>query len=318
MAIGMNTLAYSPHMSIIPKWFIRKRGLASGLVVSGVGLGALVVVPFNELMIEHLGWRSGFLILSGIILFILVPVTALFHRASPSELGQYPDGIFPEHNDHVPLDPKRNTPPSEVPDFWTFKAAISARAFWFIMLAVFCDSFIISMLVVHQAVHIVDVGYSKLLAASLVGLVGILGSIGGILCGFLSDHIGSKTGYTLGSVFSFIGILFLLSIKDALSPWMLYAFAILFGLGNGGKLPMIATITGDLFPGNALGRIMAIQSIGFGIGGAIGAYLGGYFYDKTESYFVPFLLLLACIMLSVLSIWMAAPHRRQIPHNAAA
>jgi MFS family permease len=52
MAIGINTLSYSPHMSIIPKWFIRRRGLASGLVLSGVGLEALVLVPFNELMID--------------------------------------------------------------------------------------------------------------------------------------------------------------------------------------------------------------------------------------------------------------------------
>ena len=163
------------------------------------------------------------------------------------------------------------------------------------------------MLVVHQAVFMVDVGYSKLLAASLVGIVGLLSSAGGILCGFLSDHIGGKSGYTLGSILSFIAILFLIFIKDSLSPWMLYAFVVLYGLGNGGKIPLTATLTGDLFPGNALGRILAIQSIGFGIGGAIGAYLGGFFYDQMGTYFVPFSLLLASIIIGVFSIWMAAP-----------
>ena len=317
IAIGINTMSYSPHMSIIPKWFIRKRGLASGLVVSGIGFGTLVLVPFNELMIDSLGWRSAFFILSGIILCFLAPVTAIFHRRSPREIDQYPDGLVPGDDKQSTLQPERNISSSNVPGFWTLKTAVHAGTFWYVFLAVTFDGFVVSMLLVHQAVFTVDVGYSKLLAASLVGLVGLLGSVGGILCGHLSDRVGSTTGYTLGSIFSFAGIVFLFFIKDSFSPWMLYTFVILYGLGNGGKMPMIATITGDLFPGNALGRIMAIQSIGWGIGGAAGAYLGGYFYDQTGTYFVPFLLLLASIIFSVFSILMAAPHPYQTSPNDA-
>jgi MFS family permease len=90
MAIGINALSFSPHMSIIPTWFARRRGLATGLVLSGSGLGILTLVPFNELMIDTVGWRSTFLIDSVIMLCILVPMTAIFHRRSPKEVGQYP------------------------------------------------------------------------------------------------------------------------------------------------------------------------------------------------------------------------------------
>lgn len=317
IAIGINTLSFSPHMSLIPKWFIKKKGLASGLVASGAGLGAIVLVPFNELMISALGWRSAFLILSGIVLFILIPVTVLFYRNSPREIGQSLDGIVPKDDENSPLQLEKNDPLQKIQELWTFKDAILVRGFWFIMLAVICEGFIVNMLLVHQAVYIVDMGYSKILAASLIGLVGILGSAGGILCGFLSDHTGSKFNYTLGSILSFTGILFLLFVNDSVSFWMLYTFALLYGFGTGGKLPIIAIITGDLFPGDALGRIMATQAIGFGIGGAIGAYLGGYFYDQTGTYFVPFSLLLASIILGVFFIFMTVPRKLQISRNTA-
>ncbi|MBW1861986.1 MAG: MFS transporter [Deltaproteobacteria bacterium] len=316
MAIGINIISYSPHMAVILKWFIRKRGLASGLVLSGVGLGSLVLIPFNELMIDAMGWRSAFFVLSCIILCILLPVTAIFHRRSPEEIGQYPDGIV---QDETPLcsQSKNDAVSSSGLKSWSFKSAVRVRAFWFMVLVVMCEGFIINVLLVHQAVFMVDMGYSKLLAASLVGLVGILGSAGGILCGFLSDRIGSKAGYTLGGILAFAGILFLLFMKDCNSPWMVYAFAVLYGLGNGGKMPMIATITGSLFPGNALGRILSIQSIGFGIGGAIGAYIGGFFYDQMGTYFIPFLLILTSNIFSILFVWMATMKRYRPAYNPA-
>ena len=309
MAIGINALSYSPVMSIIPKWFIRKRGLASGLALSGVGLGTLVLVPFNALMIETLGWRSAFCVLSGIILIFLVPGTALFYRRSPTDIGQYPNGVIQRKDEHSLLQNEKIDPPSNVHELWTFDAAIRVRAFWFMVLAVMCDAFVVNMLLVHQAVYVVDLGYSKFLAASILGLVGLLRSLGGILFGFLSDHIGRNKGYNLGSILSFIGILVLLYAKEVPSPWTLYAFSILYGLGYGAKSTMVAAITGDLFPGNSLGRIMSIQSIGFGIGGAMGAYLGGYFYDQMGTYFVSFLLSLSIIIISVFSIWIATSRR---------
>jgi MFS family permease len=72
---------------------------------------------------------------------------------------------------------------------------------------------------------------------------------------------------------------------------------------------MTGTATGDLFPGNALGRILSLQSTGFGIGGALGAYAGGYFYDITGSYIIPFTLLLVIILSGIGGIWLAAPRR---------
>lgn len=304
IGIGINTLSYAPHMSIIPRWFITKRGMASGIVLSGVGLGALVLVPFNEVLIGGFGWRTAFLILSGIILCFLIPVMAVFHRNSPDDVGQNLDGLKRDRGKNTDNHSHKAACLPVETKLWTLQAAMGKSAFWFILLAVIFDGFTMTMLLVHQTVHLVGLGYSKLFAASLFGIMGLLGSVGGIFGGALSDRIGSQATYTIASLFSFLGISFLLVLGETSPGLLLYSFIILFGLGNGGKMPMIATVTGDLFPGSALGRIMASQAMAYGIGGAIGPYVGGYFYDQRGSYSIPFFLLLICTALSLVSIRM--------------
>jgi MFS family permease len=156
----------------------------------------------------------------------------------------------------------------------------------------------------------VDKGYSPMLAASLVGLVGLIGSVAGIGWGHVSDRIGRETTNTLGGAAAFLGILCFLLLECVHARWVVYGYVLFYGLGFGSLGPLAAATTGDLFPGNALGRILSLQSIGFGVGGALGAYVGGYFYDTRGSYVIPFLLLLVGILWEVAAVWLAAPRRR--------
>jgi MFS family permease len=117
-------------------------------------------------------------------------------------------------------------------------------------------------------------------------------------------------GYTIGNGAALVGVLFLLLMQDTTSSWMLYVFVMLYGLGFGSMAPMTATATADLFPGSSLGRILALQSMGFGIGGAAGAYLGAYFHDRTGSYFLPFSFLLVSLCIGIFGIWKAGPRYR--------
>jgi MFS family permease len=313
ITMGTNTLAFAPHMSRIPRWFNRKRGLASGVVVAGIGVGTMVMAPLIQFVIETVDWRSAFLMLAGIVLIVVVPITALFQRRSPEEVGQFPDGIIPpSRRGHAPQPQgfQKDTRFSGASGQRALRAALCTRGFWWLVLVNFAAGFSFSMLVVHQAAHVVDAGYSLSLAALLIGLVGLLNSAGGILCGFLSDRMGREIVYSLGAASALVGVLLFLLVCDTSTSWMLYAFVILFGLGHGSIPPIYAATAADLFSGNAMGRIMGTFSIGWGTGGALGPYLGGYFYDKLGSYSFPFLLVLVSISLGVLAIWMAAPRHR--------
>jgi len=316
MAIGINTMAFVPHMSLIAKWFTRKRGLASGLVLAGMGIGILVMAPVIQFMIDSAGWRFAFLILAGLVLCILVPMTALFQRRSPEDIGQFTDGIAPGspgiHASQVNGSQKDTQTPA-LSDQWTVRSSLHTSAFWWLALMNIAAGFSINLMVVHQAAHVVDAGYSPSMAALVVGLVGLFGSAGAILCGFISDRVGRESGYTVGGCAGIMGILFFLLLRDTSSPWMLYCYGILFGLGYGSSGPIGAAATADLFPGNSLGRIMGTNAIGWGLAGALGAYLGGYFYDQVGNYTLPFLLVLISICLGILGMWMAAPRHRRIP-----
>ena len=82
-------------MSLIPKWFIRKRGLASGLVLAGIGLGAMVLAPFVQVIINYAGWRFAFIVLAAIMFFLVAPVTAILQRRPPRHLERCAEGYFP-------------------------------------------------------------------------------------------------------------------------------------------------------------------------------------------------------------------------------
>jgi MFS family permease len=298
MAIGINSIGFGPHVALIPRWFIRKRGLATGFTLAGIGIGAMVVVPMTEFFIESFGWRSAFFILGSLIFLIVVPATALFQRGYPEELGQHPDNAVTGSRLGLSSIPS----PSEN---WAFKAALSSKAFWWVNLTSFCHGFLVNMLIVHQAVHIVDAGFSQILAAFCLGMVGMLGSLGGILFGHISDRAGMRAAITTGCGASFIGVTLLLFLHDTHSHGVLYAATILYGLGQASFSPVYVSAMGDFFPGRSLGRIMSTLSISYGLGGAISSYLAGAFYDHTGTYLIPFLLLLVNIIMGAMGIWMA-------------
>jgi MFS family permease len=315
IGVGINTLSFSPIMSRIPQWFIRRRGLASGIVLSGIGIGSMIVVPAVEFIIARLGWRNALLIIAAFIFCTLVPLNALFQRRAPEDVGQCPDGATPpllngrargDKGDSCGAPSQKSWPQ------WTLRMAIMSKPFWWINLIAFCQGFLFNMLVVHQVVHIVDMGYSTLFAASLLGLVGLAASAGGILCGQFSDRGGREIAYSIGSLLAFGGVLLLILARGPYCTWMLYGFVLFFGLGQGALMPLAASTTGDLFPGSSLGKIFSMQSIWFGLGAALGPYLGGALYDATGSYLIPFLMLLVAIAAGALGIWMAAPRRLHI------
>ncbi|MFH1491500.1 MAG: MFS transporter, partial [Pseudomonadota bacterium] len=313
-AIGTNMLSYAPHMSRVPRWFVRKKGLAVGLILSGTGTGTLILALLVGFIIKAWGWRPAFVVLGGLIFFVVVPITALFQRTSPEEVGQSLESIDPEplKRAAVPA-PEKGDQPSEKKSqkLWTFRAALRTLAFWCLAFIGFLQGMFLNTINVHLPVYILDKGFSPLLAASSVGLAALLASLGGILFGFFSDRMGREFGYAIGSGGGVVGIIFLLMVHDPSSVLFIYAFVLFYGLGTGGIISILAAATADLFPGYAMGKIISIQAVTFGIGSALGAYLGGFFYDRTGSYVIPLLIVLALFIINAAALWVAAPRKSQ-------
>ncbi len=314
-AVGINPQTFAPQMSRIPRWFVRKKGLASGLVLSGIGTGTLFMAVTIGFLITIQDWRFAFGILSIFIFCFVVPINIIFQRNEPEEVGQTIEqtGVKLKRKDasyEGNSQQQNETPLSQ--KMWTFKAVLRSKAFWCFFFIGLTHGIFAHTIVVHLAPHIIDLGFNPMFAAIMIGSVGLLGSVGTIIFGSLSDRVGRESGYFIASAGASLGILSLIFVDSSSLKWLLYVFVITYGLGNGGLLSILAATTGDIFSGNNLGRILSTQGISFGVGSALGAYFGGYFFDQTGSYTIPFIVVLLSIITGAIAFWVAAPRKSSV------
>ena len=304
VGVGLTALGFVPHVSLVSRWFVRRRGLANSLALSGQGLGALVLAPLSEYLIAHYGWRQSYLIYGLLIPGLLIPLILIWHRDSPASLGLQPDG------DSAPADEKRDvrqTAPVMVRAGYAW--ILKTRAFWALFFIVFSLAFNHMTLLVHQNQYLVDIGFNPTFAAWMLGLSGILRSAGSIMWGGISDCATREMSLTLSALLGFLALPCLLWVQVSPSSWQVVLFVLLMGLGYGGVSVVYAASAADLYQGRNFGKILGLLDIGFGLGAALGAYLAGVLFDRFRSYELTFYLVMGLILASIACIWIAAPRR---------
>jgi MFS family permease len=166
------------------------------------------------------------------------------------------------------------------------------------------------MVLGHQVKFAEDVGYSSTFAASVFALFGIFVVVGQ-LCAGLSDWIGREKTVTLAVILALGALAALLSVRDTSQPWLLYLYATCFGYGAGLSAPTIYAGLADIFHGRNFAVLSGLLMTGFGLGGIIGPWLGGFIYDVTGSYTNAFLLAMASFALSGITFWIGAPRKAE-------
>jgi len=299
--VGVCAIGFIAHGIILPKWFNKKRGLAIGIAMAGIGLGMQILVPAAQFTITHLGWRIAYCVLAGFILITVLPLNIFLQRNSPQEIGQNPDGASSgEMADTLPKEAGQPEAPRTCPPrIWTIHECLRSKQFWFLFSAFFFTPLAVQGTLIHQVAGVVDKGFSAAQGAFFFGLAGMAGSVGKIFFGWLSDRIGREIAFGTGLGCAFLGILSLMMLQPEY-PYLLYGYAILFGLGYGSIAPIIPSRAADLFLGPHFGRILGVLSIGGGIGGALGVWLSGKIYDITASYNTSFMISLISLVLAVI------------------
>lgn len=304
---GISCIGIVSYSAILAHWFEKKRGLASGIAVSGMGLGTFLLVPMSQSFISMWGWRMTFIITGCLVLIILVPANALFLRHKPQELGQRPDGSAPSESNHK--NPSRDRPCKTQDNDWTLRKAASTLRFWSLVFFPFFGFIAVFIIVVHQVRFLVDQGIDKMTAAFIFALVGIVSSIFRVFWGWLSDRISRELTYTLGIVCGCLGAGSLLLFEIHGSAFFTYSFFVFFGMGWGATAPMFMAVAADLFKGRIFGLIYGFVEAGIGIAGAFGAWIAGFIFDKTQSYQSAFILVIVTFLLSCFFCWLAAPRK---------
>lgn len=305
---GSVCLGYTGHALFLPNWFVRRRGLATGLAFSGVGVGSIVLLPWTQGLIERVGWRGACLALAALVLVVLAPLNLLLRRR-PEDLGLHPDG------DPAPAAGAGHAQPANVVDpawaavEWTLARAARTARFWWIVAGFVFGLFSWYAVQIHQTRYLLEIGFDPGQAAFALGLVGFTGIAGQIGLGHLSDRIGREWVWTLSSAGFVLCYVVLLALPAWPTPALLYVMVAAQGLLGYGLASIYGAIPAEIFQGRHYGTIFGTLSLASILGGALGPWAAGVVHDLTGSYTLAFWMAIGSSALSAAAIWLAAPRK---------
>jgi len=291
---------YTLPISIASRWFVKRRGLAVGIVISGAGIGIMLMTPLSAWLNANYGWPTSYFILAMIALFILIP-SALLLKGAPREkidLSPSSRGIVPQP---VPL-VKRHY--GKAGDF-TIGQAAKTSIFWPLLCIPFFVAICAFIVMTHIVPHAIDLGINQVQAASILSFIGGTSILGTLLMGRASDIMGRKPLIMISALLM-AGAMFWLTWSS--SSWMLYLFAVVFGFSYGGISSPVNAFIGDVFGTRHIGVILAVLSSPFSIGAAVGPALAGYIFDVSGSYYLAFLAgMVAALITAILALFLRVP-----------
>lgn len=285
-----------PYAVVVSRWFDRRRGLALGLMMIGLGGGAILMPPVAERLIAAYGWRTAFALIGVLVLVVPVPVVALLVRDAPGDLGLLPDGDMRNRlqQQHAPVQglPWRDT--FKTGTYWLMCAA-------FVLLAASVHACI-----VHIPALLADRGATARAAALASSVTGIALLVGRIGSGYVLDRVFAPrvamavcAGTAVGVAFLWIG-----------TPGpLLFAGAFLVGLGMGAEVDVIAFLVSRYFGLRALGVTFGLAFGAFVIAGGVGPLLMGIGFDLTGSYRTPLTGCFMAVLVATVLLARLGPYR---------
>jgi MFS family permease len=275
--IGFGSSAtFGPLVADISYWFRPRRGIAVAVAASGNYLAGAVWPPIVSYFIAASGWRATHVGIGLFCVATMLPLTLLLHRRAPTH-GAAADGVAAAG--------KLET------------LGLSSRALQALLIvAGLACCVAMSMPQVHIVAYCGDLGYGVARGAEMLSLMLGMGIIARIASGFIADRIGGVATLLLGSVLQGVA-LFLYLLFDGLTS--LYVISALFGLFQGGIVPMYAVIVREYFQPSEAGTRLGVILMATLIGMALGGWLSGVIFDLTGSYQAAFLHGLAWNFLNV-------------------
>jgi len=292
MSLGNGQSGWLPMMTLMNNWFSRRRSTAMAMTMTGMGLGALILVPAIAWAVnpdeDRLGWRLTAGILGIVVLASAVIIPKLI-RNRPQDYGLLPDGDRPLSTDApAPALRARAARQAAEPEFTTAQA-LKTPAFWFITFGHGFGSMVVLGIFSHLGLLMVeDLGFSLQQAAWIFTVYTAVSMVFQMLGGYVGDRIPKNV-----ALFIFTGIqagaVVMLAMASSLFDF--YLFAIVFGIGFGGRNPLTTAIRGEYFGRASFGKILGISTVPMNILLLISSPMAGYMRDVQGSYETAFMTL---------------------------
>ncbi len=294
VALGMS--AYIATLAIVARWFTKRRGLATGIVLSGMGLGVTVMPPVTNWLIATYEWRTSLIMFSIVTLLVMLP-GAKYLKRDPRQLNQPPSGM-----NRIPV------PQSGIIEVkgLSFREALRTSQFWLICGMYFIFLFCLLIVMVHIVVYAIGLGISPAGSAITLSIVGGFSIVGMNVVGMTADRFGNRPSLAASFMLTAIAYLWLLVAKDTLT---LYVFAAVFGFAYGGMQVLFSPLVAEMFGLKAHGVILATCAFFGTIGAAIGPFFAGFIFDSAGYYDTVFkTAAVLAVVAVVMALFMRATH----------
>lgn len=293
-------IGYSTHdvvtLSTITRWFVRRRGMMTGIAKVGTGTGQLLVPLAAASLIAVLGWRHAALIMGSVALLLLV-VAAQVMRRDPHGMGQHPDGA--EISQSGTLGRAREAG-------LTLAEAFATRQFWTLCIVQLTVMFCLMTVMIHIVPHATDMGVAPAVAATILSTVGAVSIAGRLTIGTLVDRLGGRRSLMICFVILLASFALLQSFQVG---WMLFVFAAVYGFAHGGFFTVMSPTLAEFFGTGSHGVIFGIVLFSGMMGGAAGPLLAGTLFDTSGSYQVVFMILTGMAVVGLLMAYTLRPMR---------
>ena len=287
MAVGQGLGSWIPLMTMLNKWFTRRRSSAIGWANVVSRFGALLLVPAIAWTVAdapgRIGWQMTALILGIGILVLAAPLASML-RNDPKDYGEVPDGTASR-----PASSGSSPSPSQPrQQEMTAAEALRTPAFWLIAFGHGFTSMVILAIMTHLGLLMVDKGYTGQDAGWVVSVYTGVAMVFQLVGGYSGDRLSKRVGLAFFTVLQAGGVLVLV-IADTLP--MFYLFGILFGAGFGGRNPLTVAIRADYFGTGSFGKILGFSTVPMNLLLLIASPFAGWMFDQYGSYSLAFLIL---------------------------
>lgn len=301
--MGMGA-AFVPPIVTVTRWFVKKRGLALGIVAAGTGLGAIIFPPLSSYLISTYDWRTAYLALA-IIAWVVLFLVAWLIRRDPKDIGSVPLGVVENTKPQMAAE---NSPQMKSSDF-SLSEALRTQSFWMLVVVHALCAFCTQVPMAHLVPYITDAGIPSATAAIAVSIIGVSCITGKIVLGHAGDRVGTNRIIALCVGVEALTLLSLIWVKNIPA---LFAFAAIFGFSYGGWVPQFPSMIGRFFGTASMGTILGVIVMGAMIGAAAGPFLAGRVFDISGSYNWSLVAAaVAAITASVLALLIKQPKHRK-------
>ena len=295
MGFGAATLSGVLSASLLGRWFPSRRlGVALAVAWSASGVGAMATFPLAQYLITTEGWRNAYIVFAAVsavfIPLLLFLPWARIERGAP--------GLQRSHTaaDRGP----------------TVGEAIRDWPFWALFLSFALTSIGIFALVPQAMVYLLERGIDGPYAARALAVAGLLTPLGMVGFSWLADRGGRRLAALLAYGCSIAGVGALALVRGPGDDLWLWSYVLLFGGSMGSRGPMISTLATLRYRGAHFGRIYGLITIGSGVGGFLGAWIGGVLHDLTGNYTAVMILSVAALVIAAASLGSEAGARERL------